>query len=98
MSQFDDALLKYLAGKYVWWKSPEEAARMPERVAAQVMNLGDYEDVQTLAKQVGDDYLRNVLRNAEIGQFNARSWTYWHYRLGMAKPGQVPPMPKRRVA
>lgn len=98
MSQFDDALLKYLAGKYVWWKTPDEAARMPERVAAQVMNLGDYEDVQKLVKQTGDDYLRDVLRHAEIGQFNARSWAYWHYRLGMAEPGQVPSMPKRRVA
>ena len=29
----------------------------PERVIAQVMNIGDYSDVQALAGQVGDDKL-----------------------------------------
>jgi hypothetical protein len=61
------------------------------------MNLGDYEDVHALATQVGDDYLREVIARAEIGQFSERSWTYWHYRLGLAKPGGVPPMPSRRL-
>ncbi len=70
---------------------------MPERVVAQVMNIGDYDDVQILAKQVGDDYLRQVLTHAEVGQFNDRSWAYWHYRLGLADVEQVPPMPVRRL-
>lgn len=91
-------LLRDLAGKYIWWKTPEEAIAMPERVMAQVMNIGAYEDVQALVKLVGRDALRNVVAHAEIGQFNERSWAYWHYRLGMASPGLVPPMPLRRVA
>ena len=70
---------------------------MPQRVVAHVMNLGDFDDMQGLAVQVGDDYLREVLRHAEIGQFNERSWAYWHYRLGLAKLGQVPVMPKRSI-
>lgn len=68
---------------------------MPERVIAQVMNLGDYDDVQWLAEQVGDDVLCDVLTHAEAGQFNARSWAYWHYRLGLAQVEQVPPLPVR---
>ena len=52
--------LKPYAVKYIWWKTPEEALRQPERVVAQVMELGDYNDVQILAKQLGDDYLRGV--------------------------------------
>jgi len=36
---------------------------------AQVMNIGDYDDVQLLAAQAGDDYLRTVLAGAEIGQY-----------------------------
>ena len=68
---------------------------MPERVMAQVMNIGDYGDVQLLANQVGDEVLRGVIAHAEAGQFNERSWTYWHYRLGLAALEQVPPLPAR---
>lgn len=91
-------MLRPFAVKYIWWKTPEQALKNPNRVIAQVMNIGDYDDVQELAAQVGDDCLREVLANAEIGQFNERSWAYWHYRLGLAPPGQVPPMPGRSQA
>jgi len=91
-------ILRCLAAKYIWWKTPDEALQQPERVVAQVMNIGDYDDVQLLAAQAGDDYLRTVLAGAEIGQYTARSWAYWHYRLGLADPGQVPAMPRRCTA
>ena len=71
---------------------------MPGRVIAQVMNIGDYADVQALANQVGEDVLKNVLTDAEAGQFNERSWAYWHYRLGLAGVDDVPAMPVRRFA
>jgi hypothetical protein len=96
MLPVDPIELKPFAQKYIWWKTADEAVQMPERVAAQVMNIGNYEDVQALVNLVGDEYLRDVLRHAEIGQFNARSWHYWHYRLRMAELGEVPPMPNRR--
>lgn len=98
MTPFDPTLLTPFARKYIWWMMPEEAVTMPERLAAQVMNLGDYDDVQALVMLAGDDYLRAVLRQAEIGQFTPRSWAYWHYRLGLASPDQVPPMPARILA
>jgi len=91
------ALLR-LAAKYLWWKSPEEAVQQPERVVARVMDMGDWDDVQMLANALGDEYLREVLTHAEAGQYNERSWAYWHYRLGLAKPGKVPAMPRRRTA
>ena len=87
-----------LALKYVWWKTPDEAARSPERVIAQVMNIGDYADVQALAAQVGDAVLADVLVHALAGEFSPRSWAYWHYRLGLANLGNLPAMPARRVA
>jgi hypothetical protein len=96
MGHLDQEALKQLAGKYVWWKTPDEAVAMPGRVVAQVMNIGDYDDILLLARQVGDEYLRDILRDAEIGQFNERSWFYWHYRLGLAELGRVPPLPVRR--
>ncbi|MCA7889040.1 hypothetical protein LGM58_38325 [Burkholderia contaminans] len=97
MAILDTPLLSQLAAKYIWWKTPDEAMSTPDRVVAQVMNIGDYEDVQALANALGDDALRRVISHAEIGQFDARSWAYWHYRLGLARPGQVPPQPKRRL-
>ena len=39
---------KQLASKYIWWKTPDDSVAMPERVMAQVMNMGDYADVQAL--------------------------------------------------
>ena len=95
MNHIDPEALKPLAGKYIWWKTPDEAVRMPERVMAQVMNIGDYTDVQALVCQVGDDVLRSVLSHAQAGQFNERSWSYWHYRLGLSSLGDVPPLPAR---
>lgn len=97
MGPIDRDLLARLARKYLWWKTPAEAMATPERVIAQVMNLGDFEDVQALANRVGDEVLRDVLTRAEAGQFNARSWVYWHYRLGLAEVDHVPPMPMRRL-
>jgi hypothetical protein len=90
--------LKRLARKYIWWKTPDEAVALPERVIAQVMNIGDYADVQTLVHQLGDDILRDVLIHAQAGQFGERSWTYWNYRLDLASIDHVPPMPARRFA
>ena len=98
MVQIDRDALKRLASKYVWWKTPDEAVAMPDRVIAQVMNIGDYADVQTLVHQVGDDVLRDVLTHAQAGQFGERSWAYWNYRLGLASVDHVPPMPARRFA
>jgi len=90
--------LERFAKRYTWWQAPEVAAETPRRVVARVMDIGDYDDVQAVAELAGDAYLRDVLTHAEAGQFNARSWHYWHYRLGLAvKLGEVPPMPEREL-
>jgi hypothetical protein len=97
-------LLHDLAKKYVWWKTPEEALLFPQRVIAQVMNIGDYSDVQAMSNEQGEDMLKQTLMAAEAGQFNPKSWSYWHYRLGLIKVktefdtelDQVPSMPVRK--
>jgi len=98
MSEISQESLKIFAKKYIWWKTPEEAIQMPERIMAQVMNIGEYSDVQSLASEVGDEVLCKVIIHAEAGQFNERSWTYWHYRLGLSEIEQVPHLPIRRFA
>jgi hypothetical protein len=92
--------LRHLATRYVWWKTPDEAMEYPSRVAAQVMNLGTFEDLTQMVEATGEDYLRGVLEHAEAGQLDPRSWHYWHYRLGLAEYGTrpVPRMPVRKTA
>ena len=86
------------AAKYIWWQTPEEAARHPRRVMAQVMDLGTFADVRSLEKAAGPDALAEVIRQAEPGWFSPRSWHFWHRRLGLAESGAVPAMPVRRFA
>lgn len=94
------ALLARRAARYVWWMPLKDALRYPDRIIAQVMNIGDYEDVQALIEAFGEETLRKIVRHAEVGQFNARSWAYWHYRLGLIPldaSSAVPPLPARRL-
>ena len=98
MDQVDLEALRPLAKKYVWWETPDEALESPQRVIAQVMNLGTFEDVSLLANVVGEDALRQVLRDTEAGQFDDRSWHYWHFRLGLTAPDrEPPPLPVRVI-
>lgn len=92
----DKALLSRWAARYIWWKAPEEATHYPDRVIAQVMKIGDFDDVLELVASAGEERLREVVRHAEAGQFDERSWAYWHYRLGLAELEQVPALPTRR--
>ena len=97
MDQTAHNLLKKVAARYIWWESPDEALRRPSRVIAQVMNIGDLDDVLALLTAVGEGSYREVLGAAEPGWFNERSWHYWHYVLGLCQPGDtVPPMPVRQ--
>ncbi len=87
-----------LAARYVWWKTPEQAAADLPRLAAQVMELGLFEDAALLAARLGEEALRQVLRQAPAGVFSPRSWAYWHVRLGLTRPGETPPpLPRRRL-
>jgi hypothetical protein len=97
MESCDIEKLRPLATRYVWWKSVDEALQYPSHVIAKVMNIGAFEDVQLLTRIVSDEELRKVLRQAEAGQFTPRSWHYWHYRLGLSRPGEVPPLPVRKT-
>ena len=90
-----NSLLIQQMTRYIWWKSAADAIKMPERVVAQVMNIGDYNDVCALANEIGEEGFSDVLQHAEPGEFDDRSWHYWHYRLGLATLGTVPPLPVR---
>jgi len=43
--------------------------------------------------QVSDEELAKAIRNAPLGVFDARSWTYWNLKIGRYP---VPPLPERK--
>lgn len=92
----DPIMGRTLARKYLWWVDPKTALEDQPRLVAQVMNLGTFEDARYVEAELGEDYLRRVLKEARPGWFEPRSWTYWHYRLGLARSGEVPDLPRRR--
>lgn len=90
--------LEHLSAKYLWWKTPATALQDPDRVVAQVMNLGEWDDVLQLLSQYSVEDLVRVLQAAPAGVFSMRSWSYWHYRLGLTAPTQTsPPLPQRHT-
>ena len=57
-----------------------------------LMVYGTVEDLIVARQRYDDDDFRRALRDALPGIFDARSWAYWHARLGM---GPAPPRPVR---
>jgi hypothetical protein len=88
--------LTYYARKYIWWEAPETAVAKPHRIIAQVMNLGTFEDVRALLREVGEVEFERALMEARPGEFSERSWHYWHLVLGVTRLDSIPPMPVRR--
>jgi hypothetical protein len=94
----EQRLLRELASKYLWWLAPAQAAARPGLAVTQTMELGDFADQRRLEAALGRARLALALRNAEAGRLSERSWAYWHFRLGLAEPGHVPPLPRRKFA
>src|SRR6516164_2655314 len=86
-----------LATKYIWWQPIGRRAHPIERVIAQVMNIGTYEDIRRLEDALGEDRLLGVMRDAEPGWFSARSWEFWRGRLSVLPGAEALPRtpPKR---
>lgn len=85
--------LKSMAQKYIWWQDPTDVLRVPQKIIAQIMNIGTFDDLELLTHFTNKQELIDILHNAKIGQFNPKSW---HYRLDLASLGNVPPLPNKR--
>jgi hypothetical protein len=93
-----DEALSAMARRYLWWEHGRADAVPRRRVIAQLMNVGDYDDVLRMLDLLGEVPFRDALAHAQAGWFNPRSWSYWHLRLGLRKPGErTPPLPLRRI-
>jgi len=75
-----------LAARLIWWQPAEQSPRHPDRVIAQVLELGTFEDGQRLRQSLGDGLLAQVLQRAEPGWLSPRSWTYW---AAETRPGRL---------
>lgn len=53
------------------------AIHSQDRVVAQVMDIGTYEDILRLEAGLGRERLAEVMRHAEPGWISARSWDFW---------------------
>lgn len=96
-NMYSDDQLKFLfqmAQRYIWWKKPELSITQPNRVLAQVMELGTMDDARTLINLFSKDEIQDVLRNAEIGWFSPKSWNHWHRYCNL----ETPSLPERIFA
>ncbi|WP_276973782.1 hypothetical protein [Ferrimicrobium acidiphilum] len=81
---------------YIWWQSAEESLERPERLIAQIMDIGEWEDECELQETFSDEVLRHILTHAEPGWFRPKSWSFWNYRLKVVPFDAEPPeMPQR---
>ncbi|MEQ1757037.1 MAG: hypothetical protein ABL986_01880 [Vicinamibacterales bacterium] len=89
-----DHELRKIAARVMWWASPEVALARVDDFLCRVMVFGGFADAQYVEAAYGTERLRQAVRSAPPGVFDARSWCYWHLRLGL----EVEPRPVRRLA
>ncbi len=95
MKSVDNAALRKVAGRMVWWTEPVSALRNPRLFLAQVMRYGALSDLQVVTQYFSDADFEEVLDNPPVGVFTEESWHFWHVRLNRPV---VPPLPQRNLA
>jgi hypothetical protein len=81
--------------KYLWWK-PVGGQHSKDRIIAQTMNLGTYDDILLLEQTVGKSRLVEIMLRAEPGWISDRSWEFWRGRLSFATGAAIPDKAPRR--
>jgi hypothetical protein len=88
-------LLASLASRYIWWR--DAAPPSDDRIIAQVMSLGTYEDVRRLEQVFGPEELAAVMLRAQPGWIARKSWNFWRARLRHGGVNAIPQAPPRRA-
>lgn len=83
--------------KYLWWKPADGRPHSEDRIIAQTMNLGTYDDILLLEQTMGRGRLVNVMLHAEPGWIDDRSWEFWRGRLSFATGAAIPQSAPRRT-
>ena len=85
------------AREYLWWEPVDGQPHSEDRIIAQTMNLGTYDDIVLLEQAVGNTRLLEVMLRAEPGWINDRSWEFWRGRLSFATGAAIPNKAPRRA-
>jgi hypothetical protein len=96
----DDVSRETIAGfgrKYLWWEPVGDRPHSDDRIIAQTMNLGTYDDTLLLEQTVGKARLVEIMLHAEPGWINNRSWEFWRGRLSFATGAAIPDKAPRRA-
>src|ERR1700730_477919 len=83
--------------KYLWWRPADGGAHSDDRIIAQAMNLGTYDDILLLEQAVGRARLTEIMLHAEPGWISDRSWEFWRGRLSFATGVAIPNKAPRRA-
>ena len=83
-----------LARRIIWFEEPAEALADPIRFVAYALERATHEDMRILRHHLSDQDFAEALAQAPPGIIGARSWAYWHARMGRYPP---PKMPRRRL-
>ena len=89
------SLLSSFATRYIWWRDPQPPS--DDRIIAQVMNIGTWDDICRLEEAFSPEELRAVMLRAAPGWISDRSWNFWRGRLLHKSAGPVPEGPPRRT-
>jgi len=83
-----------LAAKYVWWNPPEAVVtKQLDKLTANVMEMGTWEDANVLLAKIGQDRFLAILKSPPPGGISSKSLAFWHHRFGL--PGAPPRATKR---
>jgi hypothetical protein len=96
-STADHELIREFSRKYIWWERGGNATLAPERVIAQVMDIGGYDDIRRMEAAFGFERLADVMILAAPGWISARSWGFWRGRLGREIDRAIPEHAPRRA-
>lgn len=66
-------LLRRLARRYIWWMTSEDALKDPARIIQQVMEIGTFEDAQSMFEAISPEYLSHALKSARGGVLSGPS-------------------------
>jgi hypothetical protein len=82
--------------KYMWWEPIDGQPHSEDRIIAQTMNLGTWDDILLLEQTVSKTRLVEIMLRAEPGWFSDRSWEFWRGRLSFATGAAIPDKAPRR--
>jgi hypothetical protein len=95
-SDAERALIAELEHKYMWWQPAAGSHHAEDRVIAQAMNYGTYDDILRMETTLGCDRLYETMLRADPGWIEDRSWEFWRGRLSYRLGKEIPDVPPRR--